>query len=261
MCLVLFAYDYHPKYLLILGANRDEYYARPAEQAHFWGEDQRVLAGRDLKGAGTWLGITRDGRLAAVTNYRDPTAIKTNAISRGLLVKEYLRSFIRPYDYLAIVDRVKHQYNGFNLILMDRISMWYYSNRAGRIKRIGAGIHGLSNSLLNASWPKVVKGKEALRRSLELDAGVSIERLLDVLSDCQQAKDEELPCTGVSLEWERLLSSAFIKGQNYGTRTSTVILIDRYGRVQFYERSFTVGGKQLGSDVFYEFEILKQNYS
>lgn len=255
MCLILFAYDCHPDYLLILAANRDEYYGRPAERAHFWVEHPYILAGRDLEQSGTWLGITRHGRFAALTNFRDPGSTKANARSRGLLVREYLTSLGEPSGFIAEVDRARDEYNGFNLLLMEGASMWHYSNRSGSLKKVSPGIHGLSNHLLDTPWPKVVKGKEALRRSIEGGAGVSADRLFDILAGREQARDEELPRTGVTLEWERLLSSAFIQSEIYGTRASTVLLIERSGRVRFYERSFGGGGRRLGSDVFYDFNL------
>lgn len=256
MCLILFAYDYHPNYLLILAANRDEYYARPALPAHFWEERPDVLAGKDLEQSGTWLGMTRHGRFAAITNYRDPSSTKANARSRGLLVKDCLCSAGSPADYLSSVHKRRQEYNGFNLLLLGGASMWYYSNRTRHIESVQPGIHGLSNHLLDTPWPKVIGGIEALRQGIGSDDKVLVDKLFELCSDRQQAKDEELPNTGVPLEWERLLSPAFIQSEDYGTRATTVLLIDRRGHVQFCERSFGSGGKRLGSDVIYEFDLM-----
>jgi len=255
MGLILFAYDYHPEYFLILAANRDEYYHQPSMRAQFWDERPELLAGKDLEHSGTWMGITRRGRLAALTNYRDPSSHKKNARSRGMLVKDYLLSSIEPSGYMEAFRSSDSEYNGFNLLLMGGGAMWYYSSLIKRPERIGPGIYGISNHLLDTPWPKVVKGKESLGRVLAGDGTSLAEGLLDLLSDDDPARDEELPRTGVSLEWERLLSPIFIRSETYGTRASTVLLIDRGGHVNFYERSFGADGMRVGNDAIYEFDF------
>lgn len=255
MCLIFTAYDYHPEYLLIVAANRDEYYSRPSAQAHFWEENPDVLAGKDLEHRGTWLGIARRGRFAALTNYRDPASIKSNARSRGLLVRDYLFSSGDPPDYIAAVNRVREEYNVFNLLLADKKSMWYYSSRTGGFEKLAPGIYGLSNHLLDTPWPKVARGKKALQHVLEKAGEGLVEDLFGLLSGREQACDAELPQTGVSLEWERLLSPIFIQSDIYGTRSSTVLLVGRSGRVRFYERSFGPGGRRDGSDAVYGFDL------
>ena len=258
MCLILFAYEAHSKYSLILGVNRDEYYARPTLQANFWEEAPNVLAGKDLVETGTWLGVTRQGRLAALTNYRDPFSIKENARSRGLLVRDYLCSLEEPSEYLTRVHKEREEYNGFNLLLLNNNYLWYYSNREGQVQQVAPGVHGLSNHLLNTPWPKVVGGKQALLELVDRREEVMVDGLFDLLANRRQAKDEELPSTGVSLEWERILLPVFIQSEDYGTRSSTVILIDRCGHVLFCERTFIKGSRQTVSDVVYEFNFVKQ---
>jgi uncharacterized protein with NRDE domain len=254
MCIVLAAYDCHPKYLLILAANRDEYYDRPAAQAGFWEERPDVLAGRDLQSLGTWLGITRRGRFAVLTNYRDPSSQKENTRSRGLLVRDFLCSLEEAGGYLEALHKSRGQYNGFNLLLLDGKQVWYYGSRTGRAGKVVPGIHGLSNHLLNTPWPKVVRGKEGLRGIAGEGGEVAVESLFSLLADRRQAEDGELPHTGVSLECERMLSPIFIQSEIYGTRASTVILIDRRGRVRFYERVFGAGGRPAGGGA-YEFSL------
>jgi len=255
MCLILLAYDYHPDYFLVVAANRDEYYSRPTAGARFWDEAPAVLAGKDLEHGGTWLGITRSGRFAALTNFRDPASYRSNASSRGALVRDYLLSSGKPAEYLNNLQSAKGQYNGFNLVLMEGEELWRCSSRAGRPERMGPGIYGISNHLPDTPWPKVVKGKESMGRVLAGEEAYLAEGLLDLLTDDDPARDDELPSTGVSLEWERLLSPIFIRSETYGTRASTVLLIDRGGRVRFYERSFGAGGRRMGKDAIHEFAL------
>lgn len=255
MCLVLAAYDRHPDYFLIVAANRDEFYDRPTAAARFWEDHPDLLAGMDLEHRGTWMGITRRGRFAAITNYRDPASYKKGARSRGLLVREYLCSTREPPEFLVDLDKVRDRYNGFSLLLLGGKSLWCYSSRTGLAQRLGPGVYGLSNHLLDTPWPKVGRGKEAMARILRGPGEDLSDSLLELLSDREQAGDGDLPGTGVSLEWERLLSPIFIRSETYGTRASTVLLLDRRGRVRFYERSFGPGGGRAGSDVFYEFDI------
>jgi uncharacterized protein with NRDE domain len=258
MCSIFFAYDCHSEYKLILAANRDEFYARPTLQAHFWEETPHVLAGKDLEQCGTWLGITRQGKMAALTNYRDPAAQKSEARSRGLLVKDYLRSSLSAVPYLAEVDMTRANYNGFNLLIWERNVLWYYSNRsAGRERResVKPGVYGLSNHFFDTPWPKVEKGKVALQRCMDSGKGYMIKNLFGILADKEQAPDKDLPVTGVSLAWERLLSSIFIKSADYGTRASTVLLIDWHGNVEFHERSFNSYGEVIDGDKVFHFTM------
>lgn len=251
MCFIVFAYDCHPDYLLVLAANRDEYYARPTAPACFWDDAPHMLAGRDMKQSGTWMGINLRGRFAALTNYRDPASFKPDAPSRGNLVKGYLDTNDSTLTYIEKLGELNGDYNGYNLLLMDGNELWYYSNRTGKGMRINPGIHGLSNHLLDTPWPKVQKGKVMLRQVIEDCCEQPPKGLFKLLSDREQPADENLPRTGVNMEWERLLSSIFIQSDTYGTRSSTVLLIDRKGTVNFYERSFGSSGDQTGRDLHY----------
>lgn len=246
MCIILFAYRHHPRYWLVLAANRDEFYRRPSAPAHFWPDQPMLLAGRDLEQMGTWLGITRSGRLAALTNYRDPASYRPDALSRGKLVSGYLGSDQPPPAYLAAVDRQAGQYNGFNLLVGDTAGLWYYSNRHNTIISVAPGIHGLSNHLLNTPWPKIVAGRQKLAASLAAD-DVEEDKLWDILADRQPAPDHELPATGVSRELERALSPIFIITPDYGTRVGTLLLIDYAGNVRFIERTYSPTGDSIAT--------------
>lgn len=253
MCLILLGIDTHPDYSLILAANRDEFYDRPTARAAFWDDAPAVLAGRDLKAGGTWLGIDRLGRLAAVTNYRQGHREAEAPRSRGHLVSEYLTGRLDAGAHLARVEREAALYNGFNLIAGDWSALYYFSNREGRIRVLTPGVYGLSNHLLDSPWPKVTAGKSSLA-ALLAGGGELLPSLFALLSDRAQASDDLLPQTGVSPDWERLLSSAFIASPEYGTRSSTVLLVGRDGRVVFAERTFGPGGTP-GGEARHEFAL------
>ena len=238
MCLILLAYEAHPDYRLILAANRDEFFSRPTAPASFWEDAPHILAGRDLKEGGTWLGMTRSGRIAAITNYRDPRAERKDAPSRGGLVSGYLSGSMTVEEYLAFLRREGSGYNGFNLIFGDRSRICWFSNRHESPRLLEPGIHGLSNHLLDTPWHKVTPGKEALELIVAKGKPIQPEALFAILADRTIAPDDLLPDTGVGIELERFLSPLFISTPAYGTRSSTVIIIDREERVTFIEQSF-----------------------
>ena len=238
MCLILFLYEKHPDYRLILAANRDEFYDRPTSPLALWDDAPDVLAGRDLKGTGTWLGITKNGRIAAITNFREPDLFKTNAPSRGLLVSDYLTGTRAPKTYLKHIKAIGQRYNGFNLILGDVSGLYYYSNKADKIKELKPGLYGLSNHLLDTPWPKVEKGKAGLKKILTGKKQINTEEIFSLLSDRTFAPDNRLPDTGIDLDWERMLSPLFIKSDIYGTRSSSIVLIDGSHEASLIERSF-----------------------
>lgn len=257
MCLILLAVDTHPDYALVVAANRDEFYDRPTAPAAFWEEAPWVLGGRDLKAAGTWLGIDRRGRMAAVTNYRQGRREAEAPRSRGHLVSDYLVGRIDARAHIARVQAEAADYSGFNLIAGDTGALFYFSNRGGRARALGPGVYGLSNHLLDSPWPKVATGKSGLT-ALLAGGGDLLPDLFALLADRRMAADDLLPRTGVSPEWERLLSSAFITSSDYGTRSSTVVLIGRDGRALFVERSFGPGGA-LGEEARYEFDLVRSD--
>jgi uncharacterized protein with NRDE domain len=248
MCLILFSYRMHPDYRLILAANRDEFYDRPAAPLGYWVEHPEVLAGRDLKGNGTWLGVTRSGRIAAVTNYRDAITHMQKAPSRGILVSNYLTGDALPLQYLKAVSNIDHTYNGFNLIAGDGSDLYYCSNRTTGIQKLQPGLYGISNHLLDTPWPKVSKGKAQLRAQLTGKEKMDVEKIWRVLADRSPALDTELPDTGVGVQWERILSPLFITSQDYGTRSSSIVLFERSGQITIMERIFLKSGNEIRKD-------------
>lgn len=246
MCLVLVAWRAHSDYPLVVAANRDEFFTRPTVAAGFWPGD-RVLAGRDLKEGGTWMGCARGGpgfRFAALTNYRDPGRQAEGKATRGRLAAEFLAGTQAPADYLAALAGRVAEYNGFNLMVGDGGSLACLESVTGTVHLLEPGVHGLSNHLLNTPWPKVRAARSAL--SAALSALPDDRPLFDLLRDDAVHPDESLPRTGVSLAWERLLSSAFVKAPGYGTRSSTVLKVSRGGTLTFDEQTWLEGGKAGG---------------
>lgn len=235
----------HPTYKLILASNRDEYYSRSSSPAAFWKDRPDILAGKDQKADGTWLGITRTGRLGALTNFRDPSSLREDAPSRGDLVDRFLRDTVSPLEYIKSLIPEAEDYNGFNLIVGEKDLFYWYSNRAKGFRRLTAGIYGLSNSLLDTPWPKVIRGKRAVEKVLAEKGDPAPGAFFKILSDRRVPDDKQLPDTGVGIEWERTLAPLFIMSPNYGTRASTVLLVDKRDRVFFTEKTFGPGARQL----------------
>jgi uncharacterized protein with NRDE domain len=254
MCLVLFAYKSHPLYSLVFAANRDEFYDRPTLSASFWDDAPDLLAGRDLKEGGTWFGITRQGRFAALTNYRDPKDHRDEAPSRGWLVSSYLLGTTPPKDYLEELSAKAGHYNGFNLLVGDTGRLFYCSNRGGPCRELPPGLYGLSNHLLDTPWPKVEKGKSDLAKRILQRGRLDPEEIMQVLRDRSRPDDMLLPDTGIGLDWERILSPVFITSPIYGTRSSYVLLIEYQGGVTFLEKTFN-GGPEPEQTAAFEFRI------
>ena len=231
MCLIVFAWQVIPGMPLIAAANRDEFYDRPSISANWWKDHPNVYAGRDLKAGGTWLGITREGRFAAITNIRAPSERRTDAPSRGQLVADFLTGTMTPEAYIACLASRAAQYNGFNLLVGDANRLVWYSNRADDPRSgrpLEPGIYGLSNATLDTPWPKVIRTK-AQFASL-LCQGAPKEAYFEMLTDTTPASECRLPDTGVGREWEKVLSPVFIESPTYGTRSSTVVqLYDQNG--------------------------------
>ena len=252
MCLILFAHRTHPDYPLVIAANRDEYYVRPSAKAAFWQDHPHILAGRDLEGMGTWLGVTRKGRFAALTNFRDPSERKSDAPTRGELVSGFLKSDMEARSYLNELAPLASQYNGFNLLAGDTDKVYFFSSREGVVRQVPPGVHGLSNHLLDTPWPKVVLGKQRLQAAL--DDEPNAEALLEMLHDREPAKPGELPDTGIGADMERVLSPALIVSPQYGTRASTVVLFGSDGAISFNERTVLRGG-EVGATVSLRFRL------
>ncbi|MHC6227926.1 NRDE family protein [Pseudomonas sp. X10] len=242
MCLIVFAWRPGHALPLIVAANRDEFYARPTQGLRAWEDAPGVYAGRDLEAGGTWLGVGPNGRFAALTNIRDPQQPQGSR-SRGELVAAYLKGELGVEAYLDQVASHSAQYSGFNLVVGDTGQLGYLHAHEPSPRLLAPGTYGLSNAGLNTPWPKLIKAREGLQREL---ADPQPQRLLDLLGDAAQAPDAELPQTGVGMATERLLSSVFIASQNYGTRASTVLIVDAQGQRRMVERSFGPFGGHLG---------------
>jgi uncharacterized protein with NRDE domain len=237
MCLIFIGLKQHPDYKFVLAANRDEFYKRRTSPAAHWQENRNIIGGRDLEAGGTWLGMNVNGKISMVTNYRDPKNIDPNAPSRGHLVSNYLEDSVPAQRYVQELEpRAKH-YNGFNLLVGTPDDLWYISNYKSGVDQLTKGIYGLSNHLLETPWPKVSRGKQNFAAVLGL-AELTESQLFDMLFDDARAPDEQLPDTGIGLERERALSAMFIKYPGYGTRCSTVVLVDNDNRVSFTERVY-----------------------
>lgn len=242
MCLIVLAWHVIPGVPLIAAANRDEFYDRPATAADSWPECPHVIAGRDLKAGGTWMGVAQEGpngpRFAAITNIRGPQERRTDAPSRGALVADFLAGSLAAPDYIAQIAPGSGAYNGFNLLLGDRHSLYWFSNRGVEDERNGKplqpGIYGISNGLLDAPWPKVVRTK-AQFASL-LCQGAPEEAYFEMLADTTCAPDMRLPDTGIALDLERQLSAVRIEMPGYGTRTSTVVKLYADAPAELHER-------------------------
>jgi uncharacterized protein with NRDE domain len=235
MCLVLFAHEAHPEYRLIVAANRDEYYDRPAAPAGWWEDAPDLLAGRDLVAGGTWLGVTREGRFAALTNYRGASPVPGGP-SRGTLAVGFLRGELGAEHYARTVAAQAGRYQGFSLLVGDRTGLWVVSTHHDA-QPVSAGVHGLSNHLLDTPWPKVRRGTEALADSIPLTSAEREARLLATLADRSAPADRDIPTMGASLEFERALSAPFIhsRERRYGTRCTTLLSIRRDGGLRLRE--------------------------
>lgn len=245
MCTAFCAFHAVPGYALVLIENRDEFHARPTRELHQWAEPA-VIGGRDEQAGGAWLAANQRGQFGVLTNYRDPTAIRDDAQSRGHLIVDFLTSQASPQAYLNQLNAA--QYNGFNLLLGDLRAdqIGYYSNAvAASPQLLTPGVYGLSNALLDTPWPKVQAGKAAFAAVLAKPDWTH-EQLFALLKNPQLAPDDKLPNTGMSLEWERMLSALFICSPVYGTRCSTVFTVRDDGAAEITERRFAADGAQMG---------------
>ncbi len=254
MCLIALAWQAHPAYALALVGNRDEFHARPTLPAAFWPDHPEVLAGRDLKAGGTWLGVTRQGRFAAITNYRDPAQFEQQRRSRGELTQEFLLGDLPPKAWLETIKARLDDYNDFNLLAGDGTELCCLDSRTGAIIPLHPGVYGLSNHLLDTPWPKVSAAKEGLAALLHDTPADSppqgmpllATRMMGLMNDTTPYPDALLPDTGIPLARERLISAAFIRDPDYGTRSTTVLLRHCDGASWFAERSFNREGVVTG---------------
>lgn len=244
MCLIVVGWRVHPDYLLVVAANRDEFYARPTAPLARWSDAPEVIGGLDREAGGTWLGISKSGRFAAVTNVREPGMAKGTR-SRGALTRGFLTARLSAEEYAAGIDG--DQYSGFNLLLGDGDTLVYCSNRDGQPRPLAPGVYGLSNHLLDSPWPKLVAARERFAQAIPRLPDESA--FFDLLADQTIIADENLPSTGVPIEWERLLSAIFVKSESYGTRASTLVWQDADGNITVHENNFGPHGRPLQSSV------------
>lgn len=250
MCLILLAHRVHPRYPLIVAANRDEFHGRPAAPAAFWEDQPQVLAGRDLEAGGTWLGVARNGRFAAVTNFSEEPMDPLPPRSRGGLVSDFLTGTMAAEPYLEQIAAHAGAYRGFNLLLSEGEELWYYSNRLPRPQRLAPGTYGLSNHLLDTDWPKVKRGKSALAVFEAAEQQPDVEELLALLADESTPSDAEIAASGLDPEHARRVTPCFIRGPVYGTRASTVVIAERSGTMHFTEVGFAAEGQRAGRQDF-----------
>lgn len=245
MCILFIAINQHKEFPLIILANRDEFQERPTTAAHFWKEYPDLLAGRDEKEGGTWLGVTRQGKISALTNYRDIPLHKEGRLSRGHLVRDYLISEKSSKEYLDFLIRERGNYNPYNILIGNKEELFVYNNISNETNKLEDGFHGLSNAYLNSPWPKLNRGVEAMKNYI-LNNEINHDELFSIMKDETKAPDELLPDTGVGLEKERFLSSIFLKSPVYGTRSTAILLFDRHNAVSFYEKSYSPNGDTVG---------------
>ena len=250
MCLIFLSFNQHQKYPFIALANRDEFYDRPAKPIHHWQGQEEIIGGKDIEGGGTWLGITTTGQFAMLTNYRDMANIKAKAPTRGKLVSNFLIARADPATYLQALNATRATYNGFNIILGSFDDPWYYSNQNNRIYRLGSGIYGLSNALLDTPWPKLIEGKADFTAVLA-KKDFKDDDLFELMTNRKMAEDHQLPETGIGYEKEKQLSSRFILMRGYGTRNTTLVKVDRDGNGSISEKVFDRTGSQISEKEIY----------
>lgn len=254
MCLLTFAYQTNKRFPFVFAANRDEYYDRPTLFAHEWKEDPNVIGGRDLKKGGTWLGFTKEGKIAALTNVRD--SFKHSGIpfqSRGFIARDYLTSNTSAQLFMERLIQTANEFDGYNLVFGSYHDLYYYTNRMEKGEKLKPGYYMLSNGQMNSNWPKAVKVRTHLQSVLEREKDVEtiMKKLLVTMQDEERFPDEQLPDTGVGIEWERILSPIFINGKSYGTRATTVIVCTDQGESFFREWNYGPKGTFLEKREFH----------
>jgi len=270
MCLILTSWQSHPQYPLVVLANRDEFYERPTDPMHWWDEHPHILAGRDRAdvngSSGTWMGFTKTGKFAALTNVRAPSEKSPESRTRGEIAAEFLKGRQTPEEFMNDFEKKFHRYNGFNFLSADLSSekpeLHWLSNRVlmgdklrprkvMNPQRLNPGIYGLSNAMLDTPWPKVQHRVGAFAQMLAMDTGdfKKSEQYIRIMQDLTQAPDDYLPQTGVSYEWEKVLSSTFIKTEYYGTRSITLIRVKHDGQYEVIEKCFDAE-QELNTQVF-----------
>lgn len=253
MCLIVFSFKTHRKYPVILAGNRDEFYKRDARQAHFWDTVPPLLAGKDLRAGGTWLGVNQKSEFGAITNYRDLNNPMNGNRSRGEIIPEFLTQSGPPEEKLKTVQKNYPAYSGFNLLAGNSDQLYYLNNVNRQFQTVAPGIHGISNAFLDTPWPKVEKAISAFKDAVQPDT-IDRDDIFQFLQDSDPFPQDELPETGLSPEMEQAVSPIFIKTDDYGTRCSSLLTIDYDGQVQFTERTYYVKNDGLESVMDFSFQ-------
>ena len=252
MCLIALAWQVSPENPLLVAANRDEFHARPAQPAHFWEDNPGVLAGRDLQAGGTWLGVSRQGRFAAITNIRDPDNAGPAPRSRGELTADFLRGAAPVETYLREISERVESYLGFNLLVSDGRELWYlHGVEGGEPHRLEPGVYGLSNAALDVPWPKVRIAKDALEALVAADPNPNHEALAACVADRTLARADDLVGHGLEGEMAVRLSGQFIVTETYGTRCRSTLRCARRGDLRFREERFDARGDSVGREDFF----------
>lgn len=254
MCILFLAVNQHPRYPLIIAANRDEFYARPTASSHYWPSMPNMLAGQDLEAGGTWMGVSAEGRFAALTNIRAPSPPRIESRTRGELVTQFIENGIDASQYATQLSANHNRYRGYNLLFGHWNSLQVYNNHLDRVEQVEDGYHGLSNAHFNAPWPKIEFGKAQMQHICEQSDEVDLEALFELMRNETKAPDADLPKTGIPFEKEKQLSSVFINIPDYGTRGTTIMSVDHAGNVNWCERVYNAAGEQESQKCF-EFKI------
>lgn len=248
MCILFLAIETHPDYPLIICANRDEFHHRPTQPAHLWSSENNLIAGKDLQAGGTWLGLSQQGQFAGLTNLRVPALIGEDLKSRGELVIKAL-STDKPLESDWLETHCA-EYNPFNLVFNIKDQFFCFNSITKTFDPLSPGFHAISNGAMDDTWPKMAKGEQALEALIQNGSDISIDELIALMKDETQPDDDLLPSTGIALEWERRLSSIYIRHPEYGTRSTSIILKNNLGQYQFVEVRYDGKGRQLGRQDF-----------
>lgn len=253
MCILFFAIEQHPKYPLIICANRDEFHKRPTQAMHWWPQkhnNRAILAGKDLQAGGTWLGLNKQGRFSALTNFRQPELFDDKKQSRGDLVLQALT--MSNADIAQLLAESSNNYNGFNLVFGQMNNLICFDSVSKKQQAITPGFHSLCNGALDDIWPKMALGENKLANTVQSfeESPLLIDGLFNLMQNTQQAKKDTLPNTGVPLDWEKRLSSIFIVSPEYGTRTTNILLQDNEGKITIYDRSYNELGYSITKQCF-----------
>jgi len=241
MCLISLAWQQHEDYPLVMAANRDEFLARASQEMHFWNSQPHILAGRDLVAGGTWMGFSKHGRFAALTNIRHPDYFKAGQLSRGELIPDYLNAKLSTQQWSQWLKDNHTSYHGFNLIFGDAEGIYYFGSNQPDVVSLEPGIYGLCNADLNTPWPKVQKAQEQMSSWIK---SPDLQSLSLLHSTSEVADDTLLPSTGIPIDLERSLSAQKIALPEYGTRTQSGIIVDRQGTLQVTEISIDKGNSK-----------------